>query len=134
MSDPDDWRVWLEKASNDLLNIDNNLRSTAVPWDTVCFHAQQAAEKLLKGLLVACGEIVPRTHDLSALLGRCTAAGLFVEVLREDCDRLQPYAVLTRYPWSPFEPDETEGRLAADAARRIEQVVLKMLQPDDMGE
>ena len=49
MSDPDDWHVWLQKATNDLLNIDNNLRSAAVPWDTVCFHAQQAAEKLLKG-------------------------------------------------------------------------------------
>ena len=48
MNDPDDWREWLAKASNDLLNIDNNLRSQAIPWDTVCFHAQQAAEKLLK--------------------------------------------------------------------------------------
>jgi HEPN domain-containing protein len=55
MSDPDNWRVWLDKAANDLLNIDNNVRSAAVPWDTVCFHAQQAAEKLLKGLLVARG-------------------------------------------------------------------------------
>ena len=73
MSDPDDWRQWLQKAASDLLNIDNNLRATAVPWDTICFHAQQAAEKLLKSLLVARGEIVPRTHDLSALLGRCAA-------------------------------------------------------------
>lgn len=56
MSDPDDWRVWLEKADNDLLNIDNNLSATTIPWDTVCFHSQQAAEKLLKALLVSRGE------------------------------------------------------------------------------
>ena len=37
MSDPDDWRVWLDKAANDLLNIDNNVRSAAVAWDTVVF-------------------------------------------------------------------------------------------------
>jgi hypothetical protein len=57
-----------------------------------------------------------------------------VEVLREDCERLQPYAVLTRYPGSHFEPDELEGRLAADPARRIEQAILKMLQPDEKRE
>jgi len=131
MSDPDDWREWLQKAASDLLNIDNNLRGEVVPWDTVCFHAQQAAEKLLKGLLVAHGELVPRTHDLSALLGRCAAAGFAVDEVREDCERLQPYAVLTRYPGSPFEPDENEGGLAADAARRIEQAVLRMLHAND---
>jgi HEPN domain-containing protein len=128
MSDPDDWRIWLEKAANDLLNIDNNLRSDAVPWDTVCFHAQQAAEKLLKALLVARGEIVPRTHDLSALLGLCSAAGYNVESLRSDCERLQPYAVLTRYPGSPFEPDEPEGRLASAAARRVQTSVADLLK------
>ena len=37
------YKVWLGKASNDMLNIDNNLASEDVRWDTVCFHAQQAA-------------------------------------------------------------------------------------------
>ena len=39
-------RQWVAKARNDLLNADNNLRSEHVPYDTVCFHCQQAAEKL----------------------------------------------------------------------------------------
>ncbi len=42
----------LAKADHDLLNIDNNLSAARVPWDTVCFHAQQAAEKLLKAFIV----------------------------------------------------------------------------------
>jgi HEPN domain-containing protein len=130
MSNPDDWRVWLKKAANDLLNINNNLVATTIPWDTVCFHSQQAAEKVLRALLVSRGELVPRTHDLSALLGQCSAAGLVVEAIREDCERLQPYAVLTRYPGSPFEPDENEGRLAAEAARRIEEAVVQLLEPN----
>ncbi len=46
-------RQWIEKARSDLLNADNNLASKEVPYDTVCFHCQQAAEKLLKGYLVA---------------------------------------------------------------------------------
>jgi HEPN domain-containing protein len=123
MSDPNEVRAWVAKAGNDLLNIDNNLRSTDVPWDTVCFHAQQVAEKLLKAILAAHGEIVPRTHDLSALTGQCAALGVDVALLQEDCQSLQPYAVLTRYPCWPFEPDEEEGRLAADAAHRLYDVI-----------
>lgn len=45
-------RQWLAKAKNDLLNADNNLKADEVPYDTVCFHCQQAAEKLLKAYLV----------------------------------------------------------------------------------
>ena len=46
-------RQWLAKANSDLLNVDNNLRSQSIPYDTVCFHCQQAAEKLLKAYLRA---------------------------------------------------------------------------------
>lgn len=40
---------WFHKAENDLQNIRNNLAAKEVPMDTVCFHAQQAIEKVLKG-------------------------------------------------------------------------------------
>ena len=59
---------WLRKAENDLLNIENNLSAKRIPWDTVCFHAQQAAEKFLKAYLVHRGVEIKRTHDLVALL------------------------------------------------------------------
>jgi HEPN domain-containing protein len=36
--------TWLAKAEHDLLNIENNLKASAIPWDTVCFHAQQAGD------------------------------------------------------------------------------------------
>ncbi|WP_298267329.1 HEPN domain-containing protein [Geobacter sp.] len=61
-------RQWLHKADHDLLNISNNLASAIVPTDTVCFHAQQAIEKLFKGLLVANRRNVTKTHDLVKLL------------------------------------------------------------------
>ncbi len=48
-------RQWLAKAQNDLLNADNHLKSEIIPHDTVRFHCQQAAEKLLKAYLVARG-------------------------------------------------------------------------------
>ncbi len=67
-------QAWFEKAESDRLCIENNLAASRAPWDTVVFHAQQAAEKLLKALLVAAGEAVPRTHDLGALLSLAMAA------------------------------------------------------------
>ena len=57
-------RQWLAKARNDLLNADNNLASKEIPYDTVCFHCQQAAEKLLKAYLIGNGHAPPITHDL----------------------------------------------------------------------
>jgi HEPN domain-containing protein len=44
------YELWLKKAENDRLNIENDLAAQKIPWDTVCFHAQQIAEKLLKAL------------------------------------------------------------------------------------
>jgi hypothetical protein len=32
-------RSWVSKAEHDLLNIENNLAANDIPWDTVCFHA-----------------------------------------------------------------------------------------------
>ncbi|MBU0616165.1 MAG: HEPN domain-containing protein, partial [Planctomycetes bacterium] len=85
MSNPDDPRTWVAKAENDLLNICNNLNAEQVPWDTICFHAQQAAEKMLKAFVVSRGQAVSRTHDLVALLAEAVAAGGTLEALEADC-------------------------------------------------
>ena len=55
--------AWLRKAEHDLLNIENNLAAKDIPWDTVCFHAQQAAEKVLKAFLISHGCDLSKTHD-----------------------------------------------------------------------
>ena len=58
------YRTWLAKAEHDLLNIENNLKAPEIPWDTICFHAQQAAEKFLKAFLVFNAQPPIPTHDL----------------------------------------------------------------------
>lgn len=119
MSNPDDPRTWAAKAESDLLNIRNNLVAARVPWDTVCFHAQQAAEKMLKAALVARGRNVARVHDLVALLAEAIAAGSPLASLEADCRLLTPYSVLLRYPGMSAEPSEHEGRAAVAAAERL---------------
>jgi HEPN domain-containing protein len=61
-------RQWVRKAEHDL-EAANRIMAVAegCPFDTVCFHCQQAAEKYLKCLLTYLGIQAPRTHDLKAL-------------------------------------------------------------------
>jgi len=78
-------QAWIAKAENDLLNIRNNLAAAEVPWDTVCFHAQQVAEKMLKAFLVANGRPASRLHDLVALLSVSAEIEPALEPLKGDC-------------------------------------------------
>lgn len=112
-------KQWLAKAKNDLLNADNNLRSEIIPYDTVCFHCQQAAEKLLKAYLVARGVQPPFTHDLLLLLEEILPHSLAAETLREDLASLMPYAVGARYPGEFFMPTHEDTLQAREAAQRV---------------
>jgi HEPN domain-containing protein len=116
--------AWIVKAENDFLNIENNLSASRVPWDTVCYHAQQAAEKLLKAFVVHHGQAVPRTHDLVALLARCSQFEPSLESLAEDCRRLNASGIASRYPDDVFEPNREEALTMVEAARRVQSEVL----------
>ena len=109
----------LAKAEHDLLNIQNNLSAEQIPWDTVCFHAQQAAEKCLKAFLIYHGRPFSRTHDLVALLASCVEIEPTLGRLQDDCRRLNYYGVAARYPDDLYEPGERDGREMFAAAQRV---------------
>ena len=113
-------RQWLIKAQNDLLNADNNLRSDQIPFDTVCFHCQQAAEKLLKAYLVGRGCAYPFTHDLLFLLQHILPIQADAEALRDSLALLMPYAVEIRYPDDAFAPTEHDAQEAREAAEQVQ--------------
>ncbi len=117
--------AWLAKGRSDLLNIDNNVAAAITPWDTVAFHAQQAAEKVLKAFLLHHDRPFPRTHDLSALLQLCSEVAPDLLSLAERCLRLSAYAVEHRYPGARGDDiGETEGlALRADAVAIWDAVV-----------
>lgn len=109
-------KQWVAKADNDLLNADNNLKSEKVPFDTVCFHCQQAAEKILKAYLIANQKPYPITHDLLLLLEQILSFNPEAEKLRDTLATLAPYAVEIRYPDDysmPTGQDAAEARRAA---------------------
>ena len=58
---------WLRYAISDL-KLACVARPTEVLLEALCFHAQQAAEKALKSVLVANDIPFPKTHNLRTLL------------------------------------------------------------------
>jgi len=69
--------------------------------EIICFHAQQAAEKSIKAVILYNSSItaVEKTHDLSLLLDRIAQNKInFNPKFYDYADLLFPYSVLTRYP------------------------------------
>ena len=60
---------WLRFARSDLV-LASIPRPAGVLPENLCFHAQQAAEKALKAVLLSKGMEVPRTHNIRTLLDR----------------------------------------------------------------
>lgn len=93
---PDDPREWLNRARSDL----ELARATGkdVYLDDLCFHAQQAAEKAVKGVLLMRKVCFPYTHDIAALLKLAHESGLTVSEGVQESQVLSAYAVAGRYP------------------------------------
>lgn len=121
-------RRWIEKAEHDLRNAEHTLtiHDEECPFDTVCFHAQQCAEKYLKGWLIFKRLDVPRSHDLVVLLN-LTLAGGFRGVNPQDVQPLNRYTIEARYPgdWDPIDRPEAEQAIAM--ARRIRETMRTLL-------
>ena len=68
MSDPKCARVLIEAAERDLAALRGMMDEQVFADEVAGFHAQQAAEKLLKAWLALLGEQYPVTHNLAQLL------------------------------------------------------------------
>lgn len=119
-------REWLAKAENDLLTATHTLKlGRRCPTDTVCFHAQQCAEKYLKALLVLRGIDFPKTDDLEVLAARLRS-GSSLGLSPDEFARLKRYATVTRYPGAEA-ISLSEARRAVAAARRMRKAVRALL-------
>ena len=58
---------WLRHARSDLA-LASMRKTKRLLYEHLCFHAQQAAEKAVKAVLVHHGIRVPRSHDMAYLL------------------------------------------------------------------
>jgi len=98
MSEPRDLaEVYLRKAKEDEFLIFEVPASVLVPEPIFGFHAQQAAEKLLKAALSLRGVPFRRTHQLRELMDALADGGAPLPETLSDLDRLSPFAVELRY-------------------------------------
>lgn len=103
-------RLLLRKAAQDQAVLEKLIDDPVIEAATLGFHAQQAAEKLLKALLALGGHDYPRSHDLELLLDLLAS----VEVQLPDellaVETLTPFATIYRYDDLPLEeaPDPRE--------------------------
>ncbi len=121
-------RGWIRKAESDLATA----RIVAVspgPYDTACFHAQQRAEKYLKGFLTFAEQPFPFTHNLEQLKVLCLGVRSAPDFGGIDVALLTPYAVQLRYD-AEFWPAQSVAHDAIDLAEQIRRVVLACLPPD----
>jgi HEPN domain-containing protein len=114
---------WFEIADKDLASAEYLKNMEPTPFDIICFHCQQSAEKYLKGYLALHGEETPKTHILQTINGLCCIIDPDFADLNEDCISLSDYAVVIRYP-SHIEVDEDLMREALRRAYRIKRFVL----------
>ncbi|MBT3605322.1 MAG: HEPN domain-containing protein [Candidatus Latescibacteria bacterium] len=116
-------KQWVDKALNDLLNVTNNLNADHTPWDTVCFHCQQAVEKYLKAILAIQNQPIPRTHDLEQLHILVQDWVPILSEHLEDLRWLTTYAIVSRYPVEIIEQsaEEDEGLRAYAIAQMVQR-------------
>jgi HEPN domain-containing protein len=101
MAASDEVRRLLAKAAEDEYVLARLLEDAAAPEAILGFHAQQAAEKLLKAALFLAGAAPPRTHNLAQLTDLAADHGLELPAGSEALRWLTPYAVLYRYAGDP---------------------------------
>lgn len=135
MSDPertpiDTPAAWLRFADENLSVAEREMATDAPAYHTVCFLCQSAAEKYLKGYLIAQGWDLEKTHDLVALLTRCAGYEEHFAALREGGAVLNEYIIAGRYPGDvAYEAiGEEEAEEAVAIVRRIAEAVQSELE------
>jgi len=92
-----DSREWLRYARENLRHAEAG-RAAGVVVQYLLFDAQQAAEKALKGVLVARGIHFKKSHDLGPLLTKIRESGVEPPDLIRRAALLGAYATQARYP------------------------------------
>src|SRR3972149_2573994 len=122
-------KSWFKKAENDLINAEHTMIMEKPPCDTVCFHAEQCAEKYLKGFLTYHQIEFPKTHSIETLVGLCKQVDPTIESELEDVEILSSYGVEVRYHAEIYYDIPREDEIdAVNLAKKIKTAVLKRLE------
>ena len=126
-TEPGSAAAWLRHARSDLALAKIDRPADALP-EALCFHAQQAAEKALKAVLVHLGCEVPRSHSIRALLDLLPDDLEVLGAVTEAAE-LTEYAVEARYPGTAESVTDEELARALVLADAVVEWVEAQLPP-----
>jgi HEPN domain-containing protein len=89
--------AWIFKSQNDLRLVEVAIRQDDPILDGAIFHAQQCAEKALKGFLAYHRSEIRKTHNLVELIDLCAAFDPAFNSFTSDARYLTPKATEFRY-------------------------------------
>lgn len=114
---PDDPREWLNRACSDLAIARRRVKD--VYLEDLCFHAQQAAEKAIKAVLIQWNVEFPYVHDLARLLELVAQVGVTVSTDVRKAETLTRFAVVSRYPGIGRPPSDRDYQKALRIAQTV---------------
>jgi HEPN domain-containing protein len=116
-------KEWIEKAEQDYESAVSLARKRKRPVpDSVCFHCQQACEKLFKAFMTHLNLNPPKSHDLILLVETIATIDTEFGAVAKYANILNPYAVEFRYPG---ESATSEDSLEAIRAMKIIRVFVR---------
>jgi len=120
-------RSWFSRAESDLRAAEVSRSAEPPLLDVVVFHAQQAAEKSMKGFLCWHDRPFRKTHNLIEIGEACAAILSALEPLLRRAAHLSEYAWRYRYPGEPEEPTSAEADEALTLAHEVHRTMLDQL-------
>lgn len=131
-----EWREWLRYAEMDYdcASYLNEMPLHPRPYEIICYHCQQTAEKAIKALIVSLGSQggMPKVYNISFLINQIkdqlkdTKGIIIEESLYDAADFLTPYGIVPRYP-SEMEFSDLETNEALNDAKTILEWVKAVL-------
>ncbi len=122
-------RQWIMRADDDLRLAELIQKDNDPVYWAIAFHAQQCAEKALKGVLTFHDIRAGKTHNIENLIRLSSPVVDGLEKLKEQAKTLSTYAVDSRYPVPHGDVSKEEATKAIGTARSIYEFRLSVL-PD----
>ena len=120
---------WFARAEEDLAAADILLAKNG-SVNLVCFHAQQAGEKYLKGFLAHHDKHVRKSHDLILLLVECKKVNPSFVELEEAMAYLAKFYIQSRYPDDFIQFSRTEAEQALRFGNLIKDFIQGKIQSE----
>jgi len=118
---------WQKRAEDDIRAMEAMFKEGGLP-NPICFHAQQSAEKYLKGFLNFHDVEFAKIHSLIQLLDQCMTLDQECASLKEDVVFLDTFYIETRYPGDYPSFSIKDAKEAYKAALRVKVFVLDKIK------